>query len=60
MPCLTEEEETVVALKMAEPRGNVIENKGALWKKSGRSRNVVDYKWDTFWKRESYRKQRRK
>jgi hypothetical protein len=40
----TGKEETVVTLKMTERRGNVIENKGPLWKTGGRSGNVHENK----------------
>jgi hypothetical protein len=43
----TGKEETVVTLKMKERSGNVYENKGPLWKKLERSRNITDSKGDT-------------
>ena len=40
----TGKEETVVTLKMTERSGNIIENKGPLWKTWGRSGNVFENK----------------
>jgi hypothetical protein len=40
----TGKEETVVTLKMKVRSGNVIENKGLLWKTWGRSGNVYENK----------------
>ena len=51
------QEERILFLN--EQCGNVIENKGPLWKRLGQSRNVIDYKGDKIIKREYYRKQRR-
>ena len=41
-------------LQLNEQRGNVIENKGLLWKTSGQSGNVIDNKVHTTLFRECY------
>jgi hypothetical protein len=41
---LAGKEETLVTSKNGERRGNVIENKGPLWKKWGGSGNVIENK----------------